>query len=79
MMVIDGLIDTLNMDLDLDKGYSVYLEDFGYFRPRLNARSQIRLVWKDWNWGGILCPKTRSLIRNRMEVVSVRVVWTRIL
>ena len=37
-MVIDGLIDTLNMDLD--KGYSVQLGDFGCFRPGLNAKSQ---------------------------------------
>lgn len=38
-MVIDGLIDTLNMDLD--KGYSVQLGDFGCFRPGLNAKSQV--------------------------------------
>ena len=37
-MVIDGLVDTLNMDLD--KGYSVQLGDFGCFRPGLNAKSQ---------------------------------------
>ena len=37
-MVIDGLIDTLSMDLD--KGYSVQLGDFGCFRPGLNAKSQ---------------------------------------
>ena len=37
-MVIDGLIDTLNMDLDT--GYSVQLGDFGCFRPGLNAKSQ---------------------------------------
>ena len=37
-MVIEGLIDTLNMDLD--KGYSVQLGDFGCFRPGLNAKSQ---------------------------------------
>ena len=37
-MVIDGLIDTLNMDLD--KGYSVQLGDFGCFRPGLNAKGQ---------------------------------------
>ena len=37
-MVIDGMIDTLNMDLD--KGYSVQLGDFGCFRPGLNAKSQ---------------------------------------
>ena len=37
-MVIDGLIDTLNMDLD--KGYSVQLGDFGCFPPGLNAKSQ---------------------------------------
>ncbi len=37
-MVIDGLIDTLKMDLD--KGYSVQLGDFGCFRPGLNAKSQ---------------------------------------
>jgi len=37
-MVIDGLIDTLNMDWD--KGYSVQLGDFGCFRPGLNAKSQ---------------------------------------
>lgn len=36
-MVIDGLIDALNMDLD--KGYSVQLGDFGCFRPGLNAKS----------------------------------------
>ena len=38
-MVIDGLIDTLNMDLD--KGYSVQLGDFGCFLPGLNAKSQV--------------------------------------
>ena len=37
-MVIDGLVDTLNMDLD--KGYSVQLGDFGCFRPGLKAKSQ---------------------------------------
>lgn len=41
-MVIDGLIDTLNMDLD--KGYSVQLGDFGCFRPGLNAKA--RREWK---------------------------------
>ncbi len=37
-MVIDRLIDTLNMDLN--KGYSVQLGDFGYCRTGLNAKSQ---------------------------------------
>ena len=37
-MVLDGLIDTLNMNIN--KGFSVQLGDFGCFRPRLNAKSQ---------------------------------------
>lgn len=36
--VLDGLIDTLNMDLN--KGFSVQLGDFGCFRPGINAKSQ---------------------------------------
>ena len=35
-MVLDGLIDTLN----INKGFSVQLGDFGCFRPGLNAKSQ---------------------------------------
>ena len=46
-MVIDGLIDTLNMDLD--KGYSVQLGDFGCFRPGLNAKSQAGVKEVDAN------------------------------
>ncbi len=46
-MVIDGLIDTLNMDLD--KGYSVQLGDFGCFRPGLNAKSQAGVEAVDAN------------------------------
>lgn len=46
-MVIDGLIDTLNMDLD--KGYSVQLGDFGCFRPGLNAKSQAEVADVDAN------------------------------
>ena len=37
-MVLDGLIDTLNMNIN--KGFSVQLGDFGCFRPGLNAKSQ---------------------------------------
>lgn len=37
-LVLDGLIDTLNMDIN--KGFSVQLGDFGCFRPGLNAKSQ---------------------------------------
>ena len=37
-MVLDGLIDTLNMNIN--KGFSVKLGDFGCFRPGLNAKSQ---------------------------------------
>ena len=37
-MVLDGLIDTLNMNIN--KGFSVLLGDFGCFRPGLNAKSQ---------------------------------------
>ena len=37
-MVLDGLIDTLNMNTN--KGFSVQLGDFGCFRPGLNAKSQ---------------------------------------
>ena len=37
-MVLDGLIDTLNMDIN--KGFSVQLGEFGCFRPGLNAKSQ---------------------------------------
>ncbi len=36
--VLDGLIDTLNMNIN--KGFSVQLGDFGCFRPGLNAKSQ---------------------------------------
>lgn len=35
-MVLDGLIDTLN----INKGFSVQLGDFGCFRPGINAKSQ---------------------------------------
>ena len=39
-MVIDGLIDTLNMDLD--KGYSVQLGDFGCFQiGRASCRERV--------------------------------------
>ena len=37
-MVLDGLIDTLNMNIN--KVFSVQLGDFGCFRPGLNAKSQ---------------------------------------
>ena len=37
-MVLDGRIDTLNMNIN--KGFSVQLGDFGCFRPGLNAKSQ---------------------------------------
>ena len=37
-MVLDGLIDTLNMNIN--KGFSVQLGDFGCFRQGLNAKSQ---------------------------------------
>ena len=37
-MVLDCLIDTLNMNIN--KGFSVQLGDFGCFRPGLNAKSQ---------------------------------------
>lgn len=37
-MVLDGLIDTLNMNIN--KGFSAQLGDFGCFRPGLNAKSQ---------------------------------------
>lgn len=37
-MVLDGLIDTLNMNIN--KGFSVQLGDFGCFPPGLNAKSQ---------------------------------------
>lgn len=37
-MVLGGLIDTLNMNIN--KGFSVQLGDFGCFRPGLNAKSQ---------------------------------------
>lgn len=37
-MVLDGLIDTLNMNIN--KGFSVQLGDLGCFRPGLNAKSQ---------------------------------------
>lgn len=39
-MVLDGLIDTLNMNIN--KGFSVQLGDFGCFRPGINAKSQDR-------------------------------------
>lgn len=37
-LVLDGLIDTLR--INLNKGFSVQLGDFGCFRPGLNAKSQ---------------------------------------
>lgn len=37
-LVLDGLIDTLN--IDLNKGFSVQLGDFGCFRPGIHAKSQ---------------------------------------
>ncbi len=40
-LVLDGLIDTLNMDLN--KGFSVQLGEFGCFRPGINAKSQATL------------------------------------
>lgn len=36
--VLDALIDTLNMNLN--KGISVQLGDFGHFRPGINSKSQ---------------------------------------
>ena len=40
-LVLDGLIDTLNMDIN--KGFSVQLGEFGCFRPGINAKSQDKL------------------------------------
>lgn len=37
-LVLDGLIDALNMNLN--KGFSVQLGEFGCFRPGINAKSQ---------------------------------------
>nr|WP_302831759.1 HU family DNA-binding protein [uncultured Bacteroides sp.] len=37
-MVLDGVIDTLN--ININKGFSVQLGDFGCFRPGINAKSQ---------------------------------------
>lgn len=37
-LVLDGLIDTLNMNIN--KGFSVQLGEFGCFRPGINAKSQ---------------------------------------
>ena len=39
-MVLDGLIDTLN--ININKGFSVQLGDFGCLRPGINAKSQGR-------------------------------------
>lgn len=36
--VLDALIDTLNMNMN--KGITVQLGDFGYFRPALSCKSQ---------------------------------------
>ena len=41
-LVLDGLIDTLNMDIN--KGFSVQLGEFGCFRPGINAKSQDKLA-----------------------------------
>ena len=40
--VLDALIDTLK--LNINKGFSVQLGDFGCFRPGINAKSRIN--WK---------------------------------
>ncbi len=41
-LVLDGLIDTLNMDIN--KGFSVQLGEFGCFRPASMPRA--RTNWK---------------------------------
>ena len=38
-LVLDGLIDTLNMDIN--KGFSVQLGEFGCFRPGINAKIKV--------------------------------------
>ena len=70
-MVIDGLIDTLNMDLD--KGYSVQLGDFGCFRPGLNAKSQTGV--KDVDANTVYCRKiifsSGSYFKEMLNKVTV--------
>ena len=46
-MVLDGLIDTLNMNIN--KGFSVQLGDFGCFRPGLNAKWQDKEEVVKWD------------------------------
>ena len=69
-MVIDGLIDTLNMDLD--KGYSVQLGDFGCFRPGLNAKSQAGVEDVD----AIRCIVEKS---SFVREAILKVCWVRLL
>ena len=70
-MVIDGLIDTLNMDLD--KGYSVQLGDFGCFRPGLNAKSQAeREMWMLIRY---IVEKSFSIREAILRICLVRQVW----
>lgn len=70
-MVIDGLIDTLNMDLD--KGYSVQLGDFGCFRPGLNAKSQAGAGDVDANT--VYRRKSFSIREAILRICLVRQVW----
>ena len=70
-MVIDGLIDTLNMDLD--KGYSVQLGEFGCFRPGLNAKSQAeREMWMLIRY---IVEKSFSIREAILRICLVRQVW----
>ena len=70
-MVIDGLIDTLNMDLD--KGYSVQLGDLGCFRPGLNAKSQAeREMWMLIRY---IVEKSFSIREAILRICLVRQVW----
>lgn len=55
--VLDALIDTLK--LNINKGFSVQLGDFGCFRPGINAKSQDKLE-----------DVTASTIRRRKIIFS---------
>ncbi len=44
-LVLDGLIDTLNMDIN--KGFSVQLGELAYSVPGINAKSQEKLERRD--------------------------------
>ncbi|RGN38282.1 HU family DNA-binding protein [Bacteroides oleiciplenus] len=55
--VLDALIDTLK--LNINKGFSVQLGDFGCFRPGINAKSQDKLE-----------DVTTSTIRRRKIIFS---------